>query len=123
MSPLAAIPAAVGLLGFCVLAETVQQISFKAGAERAQRAPVWTRAILAQPLIWAGVALWAIESVGWVLALQRIPLSRAYPLMTLSYATVPLAGVLLLRERMAPRQLLGAALVVAGVALVAVSGG
>lgn len=122
MNLLAAVPAAIGLLGFCVLAETLQQISFKAGAARAQRARVWARAILAQPLIWAGIALWAVEGVGWVLALQRLPLSRAYPLMTLSYVTVPLAGVLLLRERMAPRQLIGAALVVAGAMLVAASG-
>jgi drug/metabolite transporter (DMT)-like permease len=42
--------------------------------------------------------------------------------MTLTYATVPLAGILLLRERMSARQMAGAALIFAGVALVGISG-
>jgi drug/metabolite transporter (DMT)-like permease len=46
----------------------------------------------------------------------------AYPIMTLSYATVPLAGVLALRERMSRRQLAGAALIFAGVVCIALSG-
>jgi undecaprenyl phosphate-alpha-L-ara4N flippase subunit ArnE len=42
--------------------------------------------------------------------------------MTLSYAAVPLGGVLVLRERMSKQQLAGAALIFAGVVSVALSG-
>jgi drug/metabolite transporter (DMT)-like permease len=63
-----------------------------------------------------------VESIAWVLVLQRSPLSMAFPVMTLSYATVPLAGLVLLRERMTRRQMLGAGLIFSGVLLVAVSG-
>jgi undecaprenyl phosphate-alpha-L-ara4N flippase subunit ArnE len=121
VTPLA-LTSAAGLLGFCIFAETVQQLSFKVGAGRAERADGWARSVLAQPLIWAGVAIWMVESIAWVQVLQRLPLSHAYPLMTLTYATVPLAGVLLLRERMTRRQLAGAGLIFAGVALVGLAG-
>jgi undecaprenyl phosphate-alpha-L-ara4N flippase subunit ArnE len=55
--------------------------------------------------------------------LQRLPLSVAYPMMTLSYATVPMAGLFLLKERMSRRKLAGAGLIFAGVALVGLAGG
>jgi drug/metabolite transporter (DMT)-like permease len=116
------LPMALALLGFCVAAETVQQLSFKAGAERANAATSFAAGVALQPLIWLGVAIWVVESIAWVLVLQRTPLSLAYPIMTLSYATVPMAGVALLRETMTPRQLAGAALIFSGVVCVTAAG-
>lgn len=115
-------PAALGLLAFCIAAETIQQLSFKLGAGRADASPNFVRGVLLQPLIWTGVMLWAVESIAWVLVLQRAPLSMAYPIMTATYATVPLAGLLLLKETMSPRQKLGAGLIFAGVVCVGMSG-
>jgi drug/metabolite transporter (DMT)-like permease len=100
----------------------VQQLSFKAGADAVGRARGFLGAVLRQPLIWLGVAIWAVESIAWVLVLQAAPLSVAYPVMTLSYAAVPVAGVLVLKERMSRRQFGGAALIFAGVVCVAMSG-
>jgi drug/metabolite transporter (DMT)-like permease len=116
------VPAALALLAFCIAAETVQQLSFKVGSAKADAAPSFVRGVLSQPLIWIGIALWVVESIAWVFVLQRSPLSMAFPVMTLSYATVPLAGLLLLREKMSRRQMAGAALIFAGVLLVGVSG-
>ena len=112
-------PVALALLAFCVAAETLQQLSFKSGANRAEGRGL---ALALQPLIWLGVGLWVIESVAWVLVLQRSPLSLAYPIMTATYATVPLGGLLLLREPMSARQRLGAGLIFAGVVCVGLSG-
>lgn len=116
------IPAALGLLAFCILAETLQQLSFKLGSAHAEAAPGFLRGVVSQPLVWIGIVIWAIESIAWVLVLQRAPLSMAYPVMTLTYATVPLAGLLLLKEKMTSRQALGAFLIFSGVLLVGVSG-
>jgi len=116
------VPAAVGLLAFCIAAETVQQLSFKVGSGRAAAAPGFVRGVLAQPLIWLGLAIWVVESVAWVLVLQRAPLSLAFPVMTATYATVPLAGFVLLRERLSRRQMAGAALIFAGVVAVGIAG-
>jgi len=53
---------------------------------------------------------------------ERARLSLAYPVMTLTYACVPVAGLILLRETMSSRQKLGAALIFAGVVCVGASG-
>lgn len=113
---------ALGLLAFCVMAESVQQTCFKAGSNRAapDRNPVLDA--LTQPLIWAGIALWAMEVVAWIFVLQRAPLSLAYPVMTLTYVGVPLAGMLVLGEQPTRRQMAGAALIAGGVICVALSG-
>jgi undecaprenyl phosphate-alpha-L-ara4N flippase subunit ArnE len=122
MTPARLAPAAIALLAFCIAAETVQQLSFKLGAGRAEASPSFARGVLLQPLIWVGVFLWVVESIAWVFVLQRAPLSMAYPVMTATYATVPVAGLLLLRERLSARQKLGAALIFAGAVCVGVSG-
>ena len=114
---------ALGLLAFCVLAEVGQQLCFKAGSDRVPDGAGAVRGALAQPLIWAGIALWAVEVVAWIMVLHRAPLSVAYPVMTLVYVGVPLGGALLLGERMSARQISGAALIAAGVFCVALSGG
>lgn len=116
------VPAALGLLAFCIVAETAQQLSFKVGSGRAEAAASFARGVIGQPLIWLGALIWVVESIAWVLVLQKSPLSMAYPVMTLTYATVPLAGLVLLRERMSRRQMLGAALIFAGVLIVGVAG-
>jgi undecaprenyl phosphate-alpha-L-ara4N flippase subunit ArnE len=115
-------PAALALLVFCIVAETAQQVSFKAGADRARTGRGYALAVVRQPLVWAGIWLWVLESIAWVLVLRRTPLSLAYPVMTLTYAAVPLAGVLWLRERMSVLQWAGAGLILAGVACVGLSG-
>lgn len=116
------VPSALGLLAFCIAGETVQQLSFKVGSGRAEARDSFVRGVLSEPLIWLGVAIWVVESIAWVLVLQRAPISMAYPIMTLTYAAVPLAGVLLLKEKMSRRQMLGAALIFGGVVLVGASG-
>jgi drug/metabolite transporter (DMT)-like permease len=113
---------AVGLLAFCVSAETVQQVSFKTASNSAREAGKAGLSLVRHPLVWLGAAIWVVESVAWVQVLERSPLSLAFPIMTLSYAAVPIAGVLLLRERMSPRQFLGASLIFLGVACVGISG-
>lgn len=122
MNAAALTPAAAGLLAFCILAETLQQVSFKVGVARTDRRPQWLLAVLTEPLVWAGVGLWVVESIAWVLVLQKLPLSVAYPLMTATYATVPLAGFLVLGERMSWRRIGGAVLIFVGVALVGLAG-
>jgi drug/metabolite transporter (DMT)-like permease len=103
-------PTALALLAFCILAEIGVQLSFKIAIDRAE-SEAFTTSLPGQPLLWAGI-----------LVLQRTPLALAYPIMTLNFATVPLAGALVLRERLSRRQIAGAVLVGAGVACVSLSG-
>jgi drug/metabolite transporter (DMT)-like permease len=114
-------PTALALLAFCILAEMGVQLSFKIAVDRAESA-TFTTSLPGQPLLWAGIALWSMEVAAWILVLQRTPLALAYPIMTLNFAAVPLAGALVLRERLTRRQIAGAVLVAAGVACVSLSG-
>lgn len=114
--------AAVGLLAFCIAAETVQQVSFKSAANAQGRSPASSLGFARHPLVWLGAAIWVVESIAWVRVLQKAPLTLAFPVMTLSYAAVPLAGMALLGERMSPRQVIGASLIFAGVLCVGLSG-
>lgn len=70
-----------------------------------------------------GLALgvYAIATVVWILLLQTAPLSRLYPYMALSFVLVSAAGWLLFHERIAPVQLAGLGLIVAGLLFIAAS--
>ncbi|KAA5967110.1 MULTISPECIES: 4-amino-4-deoxy-L-arabinose-phosphoundecaprenol flippase subunit ArnE [unclassified Pantoea] len=72
-------------------------------------------------LSWIGVSvlLLGVAMLLWLLVLQRVPVSQAYPMLSLNFIFVALAGRLLWRERLTLRQITGTLLVVTGVALMA----
>ncbi|KKB02757.1 4-amino-4-deoxy-L-arabinose-phosphoundecaprenol flippase subunit ArnE [Pantoea anthophila] len=72
-------------------------------------------------LSWIGVSvlLLGVAMLLWLIVLQRVPVSQAYPMLSLNFIFVALAGRLLWRERLTPRQITGTLLVVTGVALMA----
>jgi len=69
---------------------------------------------LAVSIILLGIAL-----LVWLRVLQTVPVGVAYPMLSLNFIFVALAGRLLWRERLTPRQITGTLLVVTGVALMA----
>ena len=111
-----------GLLAFCIVTEIGRELSFKAASDGAEGQPAYLVALALQPVLWLGIVFWFVEMVAWVLVLETTPLSLAFPIMTLTYAGVPLAGTLILKERLTPIQIAGAALVAAGVTCVGLSG-
>lgn len=80
-------------------------------------------AMYTDPLVVTVLVFAVAASVCWSLALQRMPLTIAYPFMALSFALVPLASVLFLRENLSWLQVVGIALIILGVALSAHSPG
>ncbi len=114
--------ATFGLLAFCIVTEIGRELSFKAASDGAEGKPAYLAALALQPVLWLGILFWLVEMIAWLLVLEHAPLSLAFPIMTLTYAGVPLAGTLILKERLAPLQILGAALVAAGVTCVGLSG-
>ena len=112
----------VALLGFCVLAEIARELSFKRASLGAQNRASYPAALATQPLLWLGIAFWAVEVVAWIVVLEHTELSIAYPIMSLTYAGVPLGGAIFLRERLTASQIAGAVLVALGVVIVSLSG-
>jgi multidrug transporter EmrE-like cation transporter len=74
--------------------------------------------LLVNPWIIVGLFCAVIAALAWILAMTRLPLGVAYPMMSLTYPLVICGGWLLFRESLSQWQLMGAALILAGVALV-----
>ena len=112
----------LALLAFCIVTETARDLSFKRAALGAQGGSTYALGLAQQPTLWVGIAFWAVEVVAWIIVLQHAHLSIAYPIMTLTYTTIPLASALLLKERLTRSQTIGVVLVGLGVLFVAASG-
>jgi drug/metabolite transporter (DMT)-like permease len=118
------IPALAGrlwLFGVFLAVDTAVQIAFKAAAKQLGDGDMnaeWLAAAASSPMVWCAVLLYLTVFVLWMLILQQIDLSRAFPLTALTYVTVPAAGVLLFHESLTLVQAGGIALILAGVVLV-----
>ncbi|RWR02640.1 4-amino-4-deoxy-L-arabinose-phospho-UDP flippase [[Pantoea] beijingensis] len=67
-----------------------------------------------------GLAAYALSMGCWYLALRRIPLSKAYPLLSLSYVLVWFAAIVLpwLNELFSPVKLIGVAAIFVGLIMI-----
>ncbi len=75
------------------------------------------------PAVIAGLGLYAGAAVAWIIVLSRDDLSFAFPMLAVSYLGVPIAGILVLRERLRMVQYVGLVAIAVGVATVAASRG
>jgi drug/metabolite transporter (DMT)-like permease len=110
----------VELLAFPV-AIAAGQILFKRAATLLDPAggSNWLMQLLTMPTMWVALALYGGATVLWVRILTTVPLSRAYPFVALAFVLVPAAGYLFFSEPITPRYVLGTAIVIAGVLVVA----
>lgn len=94
--------------------------SIVAGAvERTPEHSPYLLVMILDPWVWSGLAAAVVASLCWILAIERTPLTLAYPFMALSFVLVPVASRLFLGESVSGIQWLGGALIVIGVALAA----
>ena len=68
-----------------------------------------------------GLALYGLSTLVWLAALSYDELSRLYPLISVNYALTLLAGHLIFGEALTAAKVLGVALIIAGVAIVALA--
>lgn len=70
----------------------------------------------------AGVALYGISLIVWIIGLSRVPVSIAYPMLSLGYIVNAIAAHYLFGEAVTAQRWLGIGFIVVGVYLVARSG-
>ena len=107
------------LIGASVSLGAAGQILLKAGAER------WSGRSLFQTLgpavtdwrVLAGLAVYAVSSVLWLVVLSRVSLSVAYPFAAMGYVVV-VAAAALRGEQVPALRWLGVAFIVLGVATI-----
>ena len=100
-------------LGIGILAGIVGQILLKQGAA----APDFISQIL-RPSTLIGLALYGSAAFLYLIALRKIPVSVAFPSVSLSYAIVAVAGHFLFGEPFGLKQIGGIALIMGGVVLI-----
>ncbi|MDR2852405.1 MAG: EamA family transporter [Burkholderiaceae bacterium] len=115
-----------------VLLNAVAQLLLKAGARTAgeitlsagARALSRTALGLAQnPAILGGLGCYVISVVVWIVALSRVQVSVAYPMLSIGYIVNALLAWWLFGENLNAQRWLGIAVIIVGVVLVARSGG
>ena len=79
----------------------------------------WLHRALVSPGLWIGVACYVGTLLTWMRVLERMDLSRAFPMSGISYVTVPALAIALFGETLTLVQLAGIAAICLGVALLA----
>jgi multidrug transporter EmrE-like cation transporter len=111
-------------LAFALLANATANVMIRwgmKGQDLSLAEPVQlARGILFNGRVLTGIVLFALNVLAYAFALSRIRLSVAYPVMTsLGLVIVMLLSYLLMGERITPLQLVGTAMILGGVLLVA----
>ena len=112
---------------FCgVLLNALAQLGLKAatrvsGPLIVTDAGVWQRALelLVVPSLWYALAAYGLSVIVWVVGLSRVPVSQAYPLLSLGYVINIGLAWWLLGEVPNVQRVAGIGVIVLGVVLVA----
>jgi len=115
-----------GLLLSGVVLNAVAQLLLKAGTNAvgsfeystANIAPIGLRLAL-DPHILGGLACYVVSVVIWILALSRVEVSIAYPLLSIGYVINAAAAWYFLGEAVTPMRLIGIGVIVLGCFIVA----
>ena len=119
-------PLTFSLLMLGVLLNATAQLLLKAGTNRIGAfafswdnvVPIGAR-LAANPPILAGLACYVVSVVVWILALSRVPVSVAYPMLSVGYVVNALAAWMLFGESITAQKMIGIAVIMVGVFLVA----
>jgi multidrug transporter EmrE-like cation transporter len=119
-------PTTFSLLFTGVLLNAAAQLLLKAGTNRIgvfaftldNVLPIGLK-VAANPPILAGLGCYVVSVVVWILGLSRVPVSVAYPMLSLGYVVNAFAAWMLFGESLAVQKLVGIGFIIVGVFLVA----
>ena len=92
-------------IGIGALLVTISELLLKKGAVAGGLGSGWT---------WLGITTYIMSFISWLYVLRRLPLSVAYPLISVVHLLVPLGAWLLLGETILFRRWVGIAFVFTG---------
>jgi multidrug transporter EmrE-like cation transporter len=119
-------PVSFSLVLTGVLLNAAAQLLLKAGTNRigefgftlGNAVPVGLK-VASNPFILGGLACYAVSVIVWIMALSRVPVSVAYPMLSIGYIVNAVAAWFLFGESLAAQKLVGIGFIVVGVWLVA----
>jgi drug/metabolite transporter (DMT)-like permease len=113
---------------FGVLLNAVAQLLLKAGASAVGPIAGWdglrtaAPALALHPGVLLGLLCYAVSVVVWIVALSRVDVSIAYPMLSVGYVVNALLAMWLFGEDVSLQRWLGIGVILIGVTLVARSG-
>lgn len=75
--------------------------------------------LASEPFLWAGLFCYGISVIVWILALSRVDVSIAYPMLSMGYVVNALFAWQLFGESMNPARIIGMGIVLLGVYVLA----
>jgi multidrug transporter EmrE-like cation transporter len=109
-----------------VLLNAVAQLCLKAGTNALGELTLSRQTAIAtifrvgfEPHIMAGLGCYVVSVGIWIAALSRVPVSVAYPMLSIGYVVNALAAWYLFGETLSTQKLVGIAVIIVGVFLVA----
>ncbi len=75
--------------------------------------------VATEPHILGGLSCYVVSVVVWILALSRVPVSMAYPMLSIGYVVNAMAAYWLLGEALSSLRMAGIFVVILGVFLIA----
>ena len=109
-----------------VLLNALAQLALKAGTNRIGEfafalenvVPIGLR-LASSPYILLGLGCYVVSVVVWILGLSRVPVSVAYPMLSVGYIVNAIAAWMLFGESLTAQKMIGIGMIVIGVVLVA----
>jgi multidrug transporter EmrE-like cation transporter len=109
-----------------VLLNAAAQLLLKAGTNRVGEfafsldniVPIGMKLVLNPPIL-AGLGCYVVSVVVWIMALSRVPVSVAYPMLSVGYIVNAVAAWMLFGESITAQKLVGIGFICVGVFLVA----
>jgi drug/metabolite transporter (DMT)-like permease len=119
-------PIDFSVLMFGVLLNAFAQLGLKAATQVtgplvAADGGTWNRALqlLTVPSLWLALSAYGLSVVVWLVGLSRVPVTQAYPMLSMGYVLNIALAWWLLGEVPNVQRVVGTAVIVAGVVLVA----
>ncbi len=112
----------IGLIIASVACGAVGQLILKAGMKSLGPLQLSLNTLISMatsPLLLVGIAVFGVSTLLWLLALMKADLSFAYPFLSLTYIAVLIGGAVLFQENVTLPRVVGFAVIVAGVLIVA----
>ncbi len=112
------------LIVFSVMLSAFAQLLLKQGMTKVgeisslSKAPSMLLTAISNPLVLAGLAVFGISAVFWLVVLSRVPLSIAYPMVSLGYLFTVLFSWLKFNEPVKLITLMGCLVIMLGVFLI-----
>jgi multidrug transporter EmrE-like cation transporter len=78
-----------------------------------------TQELLREAPLWIGLSCYGVSVILWLGALSRVPVSIAYPMLSVGYVVNAIAAAYLFAEALTAGKLIGIMLVIAGVIVLA----